>query len=127
MADEIIVYHVGMPSVTTSTKHYCNTVKGMNLAELLQLCLPGLTGNGGIEWSEVVQNIDFSHSSRVAWSTLNNLIGTSRQSPRQCSVSANATANQLVKTGNTRMQIERFFSPLCRNCLTFGELHLLMQ
>ena len=25
-------------------------------------------------WYEAVQNIDFSHSTRVAWSTLNNLV-----------------------------------------------------
>ena len=31
MIDEIIViYHVGTPSVKTSTKHSCNTLKGMN-------------------------------------------------------------------------------------------------
>ena len=50
-------------------------------------------------WSEDVQNIDFSHSSRVAWSTLNNLTGRSPQSPRQCPDSANAIASQLVKNG----------------------------
>ena len=43
VADEIIVYHVGMPSVKTATKHSCNTLKGMNIAELLQPWLPGLT------------------------------------------------------------------------------------
>ena len=49
VADEMIVYHVGMPSVKTSTKHSYNILKSMNLAELLQLCLPGLTGNEGID------------------------------------------------------------------------------
>ena len=49
VADDIIVYHVGMPNVKTSTKHSCNTLKGMNLTELLQICLPRLTGNGGID------------------------------------------------------------------------------
>ena len=49
VADEIIVYHVGMLSAKTSTKHSCNTLMGINLAELLQLCLPDLTGNGGID------------------------------------------------------------------------------
>ena len=39
------------------------------------------------------------HSRRVAWSTLNNLTGRSQQSSRQCPVSANAIASQLVKTG----------------------------
>ena len=33
-------------------------------------------------WSEAVRSIDFSHSSRKAWSILNNLIGRSRYSPR---------------------------------------------
>ena len=32
VADEITVYHVGMPIVKTSTRHSCNTLKGMNLA-----------------------------------------------------------------------------------------------
>ena len=49
MADKMIVYHVGMPGVKTSTKHSCNTLKGINLAELLELCFPSLTGNGGID------------------------------------------------------------------------------
>ena len=49
VAEETIVYHVGMPSVKTFSKHSCNTLNGMNLVELLQLCLPGLTENGGID------------------------------------------------------------------------------
>ena len=73
------------------------------------------------------QCIDFSDSSRVAWSTLNNFTGRSRQSPRQCSVSANAIASQLAKIGNKRVQIESFFDPLCRNSLTFGKLMPQMQ
>ena len=50
-------------------------------------------------WSEAVQSIDFSHSSRKAWSILNNLTGRSRQRSRHCPVSANAIASQLVKNG----------------------------
>ena len=50
-------------------------------------------------WSEAVRNIDFSHSSRKAWSTINNLTGRSRHSPRNCPVSANAIAAQLVRNG----------------------------
>ena len=50
-------------------------------------------------WTEAVQNIDILHSSRVAWSKLNNLTGRSRQFHRQCPVSSNAIANQLVKNG----------------------------
>ena len=48
-------------------------------------------------WFEALQTIDFSHSSRKAWSILNNLIGRSRRSPRHCAVSANASASQLIR------------------------------
>ena len=51
------------------------------------------------QWSEAVQSIDFSHSSRKAWSILNNLTGKSRHSPRYCPVSANVIASQLVRNG----------------------------
>ena len=50
-------------------------------------------------WSEAVQTIDFSHSSRKAWSILNNLTGNSRRSPRHCAVSANAIASQMIRNG----------------------------
>ena len=51
------------------------------------------------QWSEAVQSIDFSHSSRKAWSILNNLSGRSRHSPHYCPISADAIASQLVKNG----------------------------
>ena len=50
-------------------------------------------------WSEAVRNIDFSHSSGKAWSTINNLTGRSRHSPRNCPVLANAIAAQLLGNG----------------------------
>ena len=50
-------------------------------------------------WSEAVQSIDFSHSSRKAWNTLSNLIGRSRHSPRHCPVSTDVIASQLVRNG----------------------------
>ena len=72
-------------------------------------------------WSEAVQNIDFSHSCQVAWSTLNNLTGRSRQSPCQFPVSANAIASQLVKNakyGGANQEISwsvmQELSDLCR-------------
>ena len=51
------------------------------------------------QWSEAVRSIDFLHSSRKAWSILNNLTGRLRHSPRHCPVSANAIASQLVRNG----------------------------
>ena len=50
-------------------------------------------------WSEVINNIDFAHSSRLAWSTIDNLTGRSRQPRRLCPISANSIASQLVKNG----------------------------
>ena len=50
-------------------------------------------------WTEVVNTSNFSHSSRKAWSIINNLTGRSAHSPRQCPISANAIATQLVKSG----------------------------
>ena len=50
-------------------------------------------------WSEAVERFDFSHSSRKAWSILNNFTGRSQHSPRHCSVSADAIASQLVRNG----------------------------
>ena len=49
--------------------------------------------------SEAVRSIDFSYSSRKAWSILNNLTGRSRHSPRHCPVSVDAIASQLVRNG----------------------------
>ena len=50
-------------------------------------------------WSEAVQSIEFSHSSRKTWSILNKRTGRTRHSPRHCSVSADAIASQLVRNG----------------------------
>ena len=50
-------------------------------------------------WTEAVNKIDFTHSSRLAWNTLGNLTGKNKQPPRPCPISANSTASQLVKNG----------------------------
>ena len=50
-------------------------------------------------WEELVNSIDFLHSSRKAWRTINKLIGRSGCSSRLCPVSANSIASQLVKNG----------------------------
>ena len=51
------------------------------------------------QWFEAVRSIDFSHSSRKAWSIFNNFTGRSRHSPRHCPVSADTIASQLVRNG----------------------------
>ena len=50
-------------------------------------------------WSEAVRSIDFSHSSRKAWSILNNLTGRSRHFPRRRPISADAITSQVVGNG----------------------------
>ena len=50
-------------------------------------------------WSEAVNAIDFTHSSRLAWNAIHNLTGRTKQSHRSCPISANSIASQLVKDG----------------------------
>ena len=50
-------------------------------------------------WEAAVNFIDFSHSSCKAWRTINKLTGRSGRSTRQCPISANSIASQLVKNG----------------------------
>jgi len=48
---------------------------------------------------EAVNSIDFSHSSRKAWSTINKLTGRSERSSLLCLLSANSIVSQLVNNG----------------------------
>ena len=73
--------------------------KGSDSSRAASALLSKLNRKRGDRWFEAVQTIDFSHSSRKAWSILNNLTGRSRRSPRQCAVSANAIASVLVNNG----------------------------
>ena len=93
LAIETTIFRAGMQSVNPSVELSCSLLRETTQVWLLQLCLPSLTGSGGID----NRSIDFSHSSRKAWSVLNNLTGRSRHSPRHCLVSANAIASQLVR------------------------------
>ncbi|KAM3864710.1 putative RNA-directed DNA polymerase from transposon X-element [Diretmus argenteus] len=49
-------------------------------------------------WTEVVESIDFTHSSRKAWRTINQLTGRNTTA-HSCPVTANAIASQLLKNG----------------------------
>ena len=48
-------------------------------------------------WEDVVNSIDFSHSSRKAWRTSNKLTGRYGCSSHLCPVSANSITSQLMK------------------------------
>ena len=49
-------------------------------------------------WIETVSNINFTHSSRRAWNSINRLTGKSF-TKRNCPISPNIIAKQLVKNG----------------------------
>ena len=50
-------------------------------------------------WIETVESIDFTHSSRKAWHTINCLTGITTSKPDKCLVSAHAIASQVLQNG----------------------------
>ena len=89
---EIIIFRVGMLG-------FLQSPHGDDSSLAATVLLAKLDRKRRDRWFEAVRSIDFSHSSRKAWSILNNLTGRSRHSPRHCPVSANAIASQLVRNG----------------------------
>ena len=81
----------------TSTGNFYSRLKEVTPTGLLLPCSSSSIRNPEIDGPR--QFIDFLHSSRKAWSILNNLTGRSRHSPRHCAVSANAIASQLIRNG----------------------------
>ena len=49
-------------------------------------------------WTETVESIDFTHSSRRAWQTINKLTGQATK-PSRCPITADAIAAQLISNG----------------------------
>ena len=97
---EITIFRVGMQSVNPSIKPFCSLLRETTQLSLAATALLAkLDRKRRDRWSEAVRSIDFSQSSRKAWSILNNFTGRSRHSPRHCPVSADAIASQLVKNG----------------------------
>jgi len=66
-------------------------------ADWKRFCL--LTGESVERLPPAVNSINFSHSSRKAFTTINKLTGRSGRSSRLCPISANSIALQLVKNG----------------------------
>ena len=52
--------------------------------------------NRRTRWEETVHNVDFTHSSRKGWRTINKLTGRSRPPLGERPITANAIASQLV-------------------------------
>ena len=80
-------------------KKFLQSPQGDDLSLAATALLVMLDGKRRDQWSEAVRSIDFLHSSRKAWSTLNNLTGRSQHSPRHCPVSADSIVSQLVRNG----------------------------
>jgi len=64
--------------------------------------LARLDKNPKERWSEAVESIDFMHSSRLAWTTINNLTGRSTNSHHPCPITANSILSQIVKNGTCK-------------------------
>ena len=72
-------------------------------------------------WSEAVRSIDFSHSSRKAWSILNNLTGRLRHSPRHCPVTADCYCISAgLEMEDTRLLTASHLDLSLKKCVTFG-------
>ena len=72
---KITIFHVGMQSVHPSIKP---RPQGDDSSLAATALLAKLDRKQRDRWSEAVRSIDFSHSSRKAWSIFNNLTGKSR-------------------------------------------------
>ena len=96
---EITTYRVGILRFESLYRTFLQSLEGSDSNRVATALLLRLDKKCKDWWSEAVQTIDFLHSSRKAWSTLNNLTGRSRHSPRHCAVSANAIASQLIGNG----------------------------
>ena len=80
-------------------KTFLQSLQGDNSRSAVTTLLAKLDRKQKDRWSEAVRSSDFLHSSRKAWSIMNNLTGGSRHFSRHGLVSAQAIASQLVRNG----------------------------
>ena len=82
-----------------------------------------LNKNRNKRWEETVKGIDFTLSSRKAWKTFNRLTGR-KSDPKQCPITANSIAKQLLANGRFRgadkqhdLSVKRQCSMMWGGCL----------
>ena len=75
--------HAGMRSARPSIRHFFGHRRVKALTQLPCL-IARLDKRRRKRWSEAVNAIDYTHSSRLAWNAINNLTGRTRQSYRSC-------------------------------------------
>ena len=73
-------------------------------------------------WSEAVNAIDFTHSSRLAWNAINNLTGRTRRSYRPCPISVNSIASQQVKNGTYKTNDREFTGLVLKEVSAFWRI-----
>ena len=71
-------------------------------------------------WSEAVRSIDFTHSSRKAWSILNNLTGSHDTLLVTVPFQPMLLHLSWLEMGNTRLLIASHLDLSFKKCLTFG-------
>ena len=111
---KITIFHVGKQSVNSSMKLSCNS--SLAAAALLAK----LDRKRRDRWSKAIWSIEFSHSSRKAWSILNNLTGRSRHSPRHVPFQPMLLHLSWLEMGNTRLLLASHLDLSLKKCLTFG-------
>ena len=86
-------------------------------AGLLQLCLPSLTGSGGIDGPKQFGALTSHTLVEKAWSNLNNLTDRSRHSPRHYPIWKFVTEEQAVHIRKCR-KVSVFELHCIFNCIT---------
>ena len=117
---EIPIFRVGMQSVNPSIKPFCSLLRETTQVWLLQLCLPSLTENGGIDGPKQFGALT-SHTlvvkREVFWTTLlvghDTLLVTVPFQPMLMHLS-------WLEMGNTRLLTASHLDLSLKKCLTYG-------
>ena len=82
--------------------------QGTEINKKTTILLTRLDAKRKERWLETVNFIDFMHSNRLAWNSINRFTGRSSHSHRKWPISCNAIASQLVTNGTQRMRDREF-------------------
>ena len=89
--------------------HFIRAAPGAEANERAATLTKALDEKRRNRWETSTENIDFSHSSRIAWQSFNRLTGRAKKT-QPCPVSANAIASKLIANGrhtNVDKQVSR--------------------
>ena len=88
-----------MGTASTCTRFFFRQDRVMQPAQLHPPCFLSLTKTEKIADQRLSYSIDLKHSSRLAWNSMNNLPGRTRNPHRSCPISSNSIASQIVQNG----------------------------